>query len=75
MAGLVGLAARGVLYLLLALLAVELVTQSAGPDVEARGVLHQLAYNDGGPVLLVLLATGFAGVALWHAYLALHARG
>jgi hypothetical protein len=33
-------------------------------------VLHQLAHQDGGPVLLVLLVIGFAGFALWHAYVA-----
>jgi hypothetical protein len=70
-AGLVGLTARGVLYLLLALLAVELVTQGTGREVDTRGVLHQLAHHDGGPILLVLLVIGFAGFALWHAYLAL----
>ena len=72
-AGLVGLAARGVLYLLLALLAVELLTQGAGRDVDTRGVLHQLAHHDGGPILLGVLAIGFAGFALWHAYVALFA--
>jgi len=70
-AGLVGLAARGVLYLLLALLAVELLTQGEGRNADTRGALHQLAHHDGGPVVLVLLIIGFAGFALWHAYVAL----
>jgi hypothetical protein len=70
-AGLVGLAARGVLYVLLALVAVELLTQGSGRNADTRGVLHQLAHHDGGPVLLVLLAIGFAGFALWHAFVAL----
>jgi hypothetical protein len=59
------------LYLLLALLAVELLTEGKSKDADTRGVLHQLAHQDGGPILLVLLAIGFAGFALWHAYVAL----
>jgi hypothetical protein len=70
-AGLVGLAARGALYLLLAVLAVELLTQGGSKDVDTRGALHDLAHRSGGPIVLGLLALGFAGFALWHGYLAL----
>jgi hypothetical protein len=70
-AGLVGLAVRGLLYLLLALLAVELLTLGRARDADTRGVLHQLAHHDGGPILLVVLVIGFAGFAVWHAYVAL----
>ncbi|HEY7105290.1 MAG TPA: DUF1206 domain-containing protein [Acidimicrobiia bacterium] len=62
-----GLAARGVLYLLLALLSIELVSGSAD-DVDTRGALHRLAHSTLGAVLLVALAIGFAGFALWHLF-------
>jgi Domain of Unknown Function (DUF1206) len=68
-AALWGLAARGLLYLLLALLSIELVAGSS-TNVDTRGALHRLARDDFGTVVLVLLAIGFAGFALWHLYVA-----
>ena len=65
-----GLAARGLLYLVLGALAVDLVAGGTGSEVDARGALHQLAHDAVGQVILVLLAVGFAGFALWHLYLA-----
>jgi Domain of Unknown Function (DUF1206) len=71
-AGLVGLVARGVLYLVLAVLALGLVFgKSRGNDVDARGAMEELTRHGLGSVLLVLLAIGFAGFALWYAYEAL----
>src|SRR5262249_7181781 len=68
--GLAGLAARGVLYVLLAVLAVELAIQGAGRQVDTRGVLHELAHRGAGAILLFLLAFGFGGFAIWHGYVA-----
>jgi len=62
-----GLATRGVLYLLLAWMAVQLVAGHAGGQVDSRGALHQLAGSAAGSVVLVVLAFGFAALALWNA--------
>jgi Domain of Unknown Function (DUF1206) len=71
-AGLVGLAARGVLYLVLAVLALGLVTGNRrGNEVDARGAMEELARNTFGSVLLVILAIGFGGFMLWYGYEAL----
>jgi hypothetical protein len=69
-AGLLGLVARGILYLVLAGLAVELVVNSSASEVDTRGALHELAQNGFGQVALVLLVVGFAAFALWHLYVA-----
>jgi hypothetical protein len=68
-AGLFGLAARGLLYLVLAVAAVELVVGSSG-QVDARGAFHQLAHNTIGRPVLFVLIVGFAGFAIWHLSLA-----
>jgi hypothetical protein len=71
-AGLVGLVARGVLYLVLAVLSLNLVFEPRRRnDVDARGAMEELASHGLGSALLVILAVGFAGFALWYAYEAL----
>src|SRR4051794_9531879 len=42
-AGLLGLVARGILYLVLSGLAVELAVRDGGEQVDSRGALHDLA--------------------------------
>jgi hypothetical protein len=73
-AALIGLVARGLLYLVLAGLAVELVVGSADTNVDARGALHELAREGAGKVALVVLVLGFAGFALWHLFVAVRPR-
>ena len=69
LAGLVGLTARGVLYLVLAILATALVFgKRRGNDVDARGAVEQLSRHAVGLVLLIVLGIGFAAFALWYAY-------
>jgi hypothetical protein len=69
-AGRVGLAARGVLYLVVALLAarIALAPAASGDEhADQQGALARLADQPLGTVLLVLLAVGFAGYAVWRA--------
>jgi hypothetical protein len=74
--GLIGLATRGVLYLVLAFLALDLVLgHQSDNEVDARGAMEELAHSGFGKVLLVILAVGFAAFALWFAYEALVHRG
>jgi hypothetical protein len=74
--GLIGLAARGVLYLVLAFLALDLVIgRQNDSEVDTRGAMEELARSGFGKVLLVILAIGFAAFALWFAYEALVRRG
>src|SRR5215203_1170718 len=64
-AGLVGLVARGVLYLVLAVLALGLVFgKRRGNEVDARGAMEELARHGFGSVLLVILTIGFASFAV-----------
>src|SRR3954468_8769621 len=72
-AALAGLAARGILYLLLGLLAVQLAIGASARQVDSRGALHQLAGSTWGSVLLVLLVVGFTGFALLNIFDALTA--
>jgi hypothetical protein len=67
-AGVVGLVARGALYLALALLALELVFGDRSESADPRGAMHELAHNGFGVVVLVILVLGFALFALLHLY-------
>jgi hypothetical protein len=60
-----GLVARGVNYMLIGLLAVQVAFGSNGKQADSAGALHAVAGQDGGIVVLWLLAAGFAGLALW----------
>jgi hypothetical protein len=70
-AGLVGLMARGALYLALAVLALELAFGNRGKSADPRGAMHDLAHSGVGVVVLVVLALGFAGFTLLHAWRAI----
>ena len=60
-----GLLARGVNYLLVGLLAVQVALGSRGTRADTTGALRTVARHPGGIVVLWLLAAGFAGLALW----------
>jgi hypothetical protein len=70
-AGLVGLVARGALYIALAVLALELVFGNRGQSADPRGAMHDLAHNPLGILVLVIIVIGFAGFALLHLYRAI----
>ena len=60
-----GLAARAVIYLLMGMLALALALGTSNKETDQRGALSEVARHSGGKILLVLLAVGFAGYALW----------
>lgn len=61
-----GLAARGVLYLLIGGLAVRVgMGEGGGKEADKGGALQEIASRPGGAVVLWLLVIGLAGLALW----------
>jgi uncharacterized protein DUF1206 len=60
-----GLAARGVVYGLIGILAVKVALGSGGETTDQQGALKNLASQPLGTVLLVLVAIGLFGYALW----------
>ncbi|MGH3378428.1 MAG: DUF1206 domain-containing protein [Actinoallomurus sp.] len=66
MLGRAGLTARGVIYILVGALAVQIALgKSSGKEADRQGALQTVAQTPGGTVLLWLLAVGLAGMALW----------
>ncbi len=59
-----GLAARGVIYGLIGLLAFELAIGAGGGTTNQQGALHEIAQQPFGKILLVLTAIGLAGYAI-----------
>ncbi|HEY2299833.1 MAG TPA: DUF1206 domain-containing protein [Jatrophihabitans sp.] len=60
-----GLASRGTIYLLIGVLAVLLAVGQKKGETDQRGALQELAQQTGGFVLLLVVAVGLAGYALW----------
>lgn len=73
--GRVGLAARGVVWILVGVLALRIATGDGGERADKDGALHTVAVQPFGKALLVLLAIGFAGYALWRFVQAAVERG
>jgi Domain of Unknown Function (DUF1206) len=63
--GRLGLLAKGVSYVLVALLAVKVALGRGANPEDREGALQALGDESFGAVLLGLLAAGFAGYALW----------
>jgi len=70
-----GFVARGVIYVIIGILAVKLATGSNGTTANQQGALATVAHQPFGKVMLVLLAVGFAGYALWRLTRALLGHG
>jgi hypothetical protein len=60
-----GLAARAVIYLLVAWLAVLIARGTPGKEADQRGALQEVASHTGGTVVLWILAAGLIGYSLW----------
>lgn len=61
-----GLAARGLIYVVIGVLAIKVALGDSGGSTEnQQGALHEIAQQPFGKGLLVLTAIGLAGYAIW----------
>ena len=60
-----GLVARGVVYLIIGILAIRLAFGAGGETTDQQGALQEIAQGPFGKVLLVVMALGLAGYAIW----------
>ena len=60
-----GMVARGLLYIVVALLAVRIATGDFDERADKQGALQAVVRQPLGKVLIILLAVGFAGYAAW----------
>jgi hypothetical protein len=63
-----GFVGYGIIHLLFAWIAVQLAFHGSGQEGDQSGALRSLAGNGLGRVLLILIAIGMAGLALWQAF-------
>ena len=63
--GRLGMAAAGFLYCLIGFLAVQLALGAGGKATDRTGALQELSGEWWGTALLIVVAVGFAGYALW----------
>jgi Domain of Unknown Function (DUF1206) len=70
-----GLVARGFVYGVIAVLALGLALGAGGKTTDQQGALHMIAKESYGKVLLVLLAIGLAGYAIWRIVRAIVGHG
>ena len=60
-----GFVARGVIYLLVGVLALQIAFGEHGQQADRQGALAEIAQRPFGAVLLWALGIGLAGMALW----------
>ncbi len=66
-----GVCVRGLLYVLLAYLAVRVAFGQRGREADREGALHTIAREPFGRFILIVVAAGCAGYALWQLSVAL----
>jgi Domain of Unknown Function (DUF1206) len=70
-----GFVARGVIYGIIGILAIKLALGAGGTTTNQQGALKTIAHQPFGKVLLILVAIGLAGYALWRFVHALLGHG
>ena len=60
-----GMAARGVIFLIIGLLAIQVATDNGGDTTDQKGALANVAAKPFGEAVLVALAIGLAAYSLW----------
>jgi hypothetical protein len=60
-----GLVARGAIYAIIGVLALQVAFGSGGKTTNQKGALAEIAQQSGGKILLVLMALGLFGYAFW----------
>ena len=60
-----GLAARGVMYVLIGIIAVQVAIDGSHQEADRAGAVHLVAQTAFGSALLWLLVIGFGGMTLW----------
>jgi hypothetical protein len=60
-----GLVARGVIYAIIGVLALQVAFGTGGETTNQKGALVEIAQQSGGKILLVLMAIGLFGYAFW----------
>src|ERR1044071_807510 len=70
-----GFAARGVIYGIIGILAIKVALGAGGKTTNQTGALKTIAHQPFGKVLLILVAIGLGGYALWRLVRALLGHG
>jgi Domain of Unknown Function (DUF1206) len=70
-----GFVARALIYGIIGILAIKLALGDGGKAVNQQGALKTVAHQPAGKVLLILVAIGLAGYALWRLTRALLGHG
>jgi hypothetical protein len=63
-----GFVGYGIIHLLFAWIAFQVAFQGSGQDSDQSGALQSLAGHSFGKVLLIAIAVGLAGMAIWQAF-------